>query len=337
MLAEVDDPQSSYGEHLPRLFDLLSGLTKNIAHETNEASISFMTYLHEVETAIAAEKDKTDAAISHISDLEDVSAQHSKDQMKLTRDMMEVKKVGAMIREEIKTTREVMQSIADAINNMRVGFGKLDDVTAAILDLEVKVNATSEKYPDALSDFTDISMDVARLANATNAISRKLHPYITSATRDVAPYTSEEEQEKQASIFANLDKQNEIMRNVQSTVSGVTWNFAELVELNEEQQSERKAMSKKIEGSIRNAISSAQLGDVIRQQAETIDQMLQEMSTFIRDRDISSDIRNDVDNLISQLSQKYVMYSQRRIHTQEGHEGDDSWSDNDGDLKIELF
>ena len=127
------------------------------------------------------------------------------------------------------------------------------------------------------------------------------------------------------------------MRNVQSTVSGVTWNFAELVELNEEQQSERKAMSKKIEGSIRNAISSAQLGDVIRQQAETIDQMLQEMSTFIRDRDISSDIRNDVDNLIAQLSQKYVMYSQRRIHTQEGHEGEDSWSENDGDLKIELF
>ena len=73
MLDESDDTPSGYGEHLPRLFDLLSGLTKNIAHETNEASMSFMKYLQEVEAAIVSEKGKTEEAISHISDMSDMS------------------------------------------------------------------------------------------------------------------------------------------------------------------------------------------------------------------------------------------------------------------------
>lgn len=45
-----------------------------------------------------------------------------------------------------------------------------------------------------------------------------------------------------------------------------------------------------IEGSIRSAMSSAQTGDVIRQQAETIDEMLQEMNKFIKDSDLNADI-----------------------------------------------
>ena len=257
--------------------------------------------------------------------------------MKLIHNMTEVKRVGAVIRQEITSTRDVLKSVAGSVGVMRVGFSKFDDVTNAILELEAKANAAAEKHPDAAADFAELSADAARIANAFHSISRKMAPNVASASSQLAPYISDDDQDKKEQIFENLDKQSEIMRNVQATVSAVTWNFAELVELNEEQQGERKAMSENIETSIRNAMSSAQLGDVIRQQAETIDHMLQEMSTFIRDRDITSDIRADVDNLIAEVSQRYVMYSQRRIHTEEVHVGEDSWSENDADLRIELF
>lgn len=146
-----------------------------------------------------------------------------------------------------------------------------------------------------------------------------------------------EEVQKQEDVLESLSGQKATLDAAVTNLSTMNNSYQDLLKLNIQQQQEQKATQENIEGSIRSAMSSAQTGDVIRQQAETIDEMLQEMNKFIKDSDLNADIRAGVDALIDKLSQKYVMYSQRRVHMESGNDGDAQWAEEDEDLRLELF
>lgn len=338
---KLQEQQQSYGEHLPRLVDLLSGLTKNIAHETNQTSIDFMRYLHDIEDKMITKRQRAEKAVAHLGDLDLVAKDHRVDQLKLEQDLTEALRVGTMIREEIVASRTAMELIAASINSMREEIRSVEAFSREIKIIAINATIASARVGEQGREFAVISGEVRRLAQDTAAIIERIGPLFDQVLTDLSQYThaspKERTDRKDNDVVKHLDKQAGTLGALKAKIGEVTTNFEQLIELNSVQQEEKKATANNIEGSIRGALSCAQSGDVIRQQAETIDEMLQSLNRFFRDQDLNSDIRAGVDQLIDELSRKYVMYSQRRVHTEAGHQANDTWSTSDEDLKIELF
>ncbi|NIY72433.1 hypothetical protein HCZ30_08275 [Marivivens donghaensis] len=67
---------------------------KNGAHETNECSMSFMRYLHDIEDKIIEEREKTDAAVAHLGNLDTMAQTYREDQRALEADLADAIAVG---------------------------------------------------------------------------------------------------------------------------------------------------------------------------------------------------------------------------------------------------
>lgn len=331
----------SYVQHLPRFVDLLSDLTKNIAHETNESSIQFMTHLTEIEGTLIAERDKCNEAIRHLGGLEDAMEEHEVDKRRLEADLQKAIEVGRFVSEEIRTTRSAMASIAESIDGVRQELREIENFSREIKMIAVNASIASARAGEAGREFSVISSEVRRLASETESVTNRLEPLVQSALKELTVHAAVsdggDEQTEQEDILDSLSGQQETLGAAVNNLSEMTTSYQDLLKLNMQQQQEKKTTQENIEGSIRSAMSSAQSGDVIRQQAETIDEMLQEMSRFIKDADLNADIRAGVDALIEKLSQKYVMYSQRRVHIESGNVSDCQWSSADSELSFELF
>jgi hypothetical protein len=65
--------------------------------------------------------------------------------------------------------------------------------------------------------------------------------------------------------------------------------------------------------------------------------MLRDLRAFIANSDISTDVRAGIEELISRTSDKYVMHSQRRVHSEGGHKLDAEQAENDTIKRFELF
>ncbi|MCI5042750.1 MAG: methyl-accepting chemotaxis protein [Donghicola eburneus] len=332
----------SYVEHLPRFVDLLRDLTKNIAYETNETSIQFMTHLTEIESTLISERDKCNEAIRHLGGLEDAMADHEVDKRRLEADLQKAIEVGRFVSEEIRTTRNAMASIAEAIDGVRQELREIENFSREIKMIAVNASIASARAGTAGREFSVISSEVRRLASETESVTNRLEPLVQSALNELTVHAAVSESEgkettEQEDILDSLSGQQKTLGAAVSNLSEMTTNYQDLLKLNMQQQQEKKAAQANIEGSIRSAISSAQYGDVIRQQAETIDEMLLEMNRFMKDTDLNADIRAGVEDLIKKLSQKYVMYSQRRVHIESGNVSDCQWSSADSELSFELF
>lgn len=331
----------AYGEHLPRLVDLLSGLTKNIAHETNNCSINFMTHLTSIEAKLIQERARTEDAIGMLGGFDEVVGEHQRDQERLESDLQRAIEVGDSVRQEIEATRHAMVAIAQSIEGMRQELREVENFSREIKMIAINASIASARAGQAGKEFSVISTEVRRLAAETESVTERLAPLIQGALKELHSHaaTGEDDEtgKEQVDVLESLGEQSQTLKAARHNLAEVNSNYQELLNLNHLQHNEKKRTQQDIEDSIRNAISCAQSGDVIRQQAETIDEMLQELSQFIRDSDLNADIRAGVDKLIDKLSSKYVMYSQRRVHTEEGHSGDDQWNQADGDLKFELF
>lgn len=328
-------------EHLPRLIDLLSNLTKNIAHETNECSMSFMRYLHDIEDKIIEEREKTDAAVAHLGNLDIMAQTYREDQRALEADLADAIAVGERVREEITASRQTMATIAKSIDSMRYELQSVESFSREIKIIAINATIASARAGSVGREFAVISGEVRRLANETAEITERLGPIVDEVLTELSVYTSQSESKGdfrfRSGVLDRLDSQTDTLKKARSSVGDVTTNFEQLIELNSMQQEEKRTTANNIEGSIREALSCAQNGDVIRQQAETIEEMLNAMNRFIRDRDLSQDIREGVDDLIQQFSDKYVMYSQRRVHNEGGNMSTIKSDTSEADLKIELF
>jgi methyl-accepting chemotaxis protein len=327
----------SYVEHLPRFVDLLSDLTKNIAHETNESSIQFMTHLTEIEGTLIAERDKRNEAIRHLGGLEDAMEEHEVDKRRLEADLQKAIEVGRFVSEEIRTTRSAMASVAESIDGVREELREIENFSREIKMIALNASIASARAGEAGREFSVISSEVRRLASETESVTNRLEPLVQSAIHELTVHAAVSGQTEQEDILDSLSGQQETLGFALSQMSEMSTRCQDLLKLNMQHQQEQKSTQENIEGSIRSAMSSAQYGDVIRQQAETIDEMLQEMNRFIKDTDLNADIRAGVDNLIEKLSQKYVMYSQRRVHIESGNVADTQWRSEDSELSFELF
>lgn len=154
----------SYVEHLPRFVDLLSDLTKNIAHETNASSIQFMTHLSQIEGTLIAERDKCNEAIEHLGGLETAMAEHEIEKHRLERDLQRAIEVGLSVSEEIRATRGAMTSIAESIDGVRAELREIENFSREIKMIAINASIASARAGAAGREFTVISSEVRRLA-----------------------------------------------------------------------------------------------------------------------------------------------------------------------------
>lgn len=339
-LDKMEAQNQSYGEHLPRFVDLLSDLTKNIVHETNDCSINFMTHLMSIEERLQDERKKSETAIDHLGGLETAIQEHQEDRKALESDLQRAVDVNKFVREEIEAARQSMRAIATSIEAMRRELREVENFSREIKMIAINASIASARAGKAGREFTVISSEVRRLASETESVTQRLAPLVQNALKEINAHASTMESDgadDREDILESLSDQEATLDTARANLSEMTVSYSDLLELTVQQQAENKTTQSEIEGSIRSAMSCAQSGDVIRQQAETIDEMLQEMSNFIKDTDLNADICAGVDDLIGKLSQKYVMYSQRRVHMESGHAGDSQWKESDEDLTFELF
>ena len=339
---EVDmanDVRKSYGEHLPKLLDLLSGLTKNIASDTNDASIQFMHYLSDIEQAVQSENSKTDAALAYLDNLDETAAAQKDDQKRLSEDLSKAISVGEAVRDEMRTAREAMAAIAGSIKEMRHELESVERFSREIKMIAINASIASARAGDAGREFSIISGEVRRLANDTEEITKRLGPLVNDIFKEVSGHamTSQNSEDGGVDVVEQLSLQNETLVAVEASLHETSQNYLNLIELNNVQQTEKLASGEALENSIRGALALCQTGDVIRQQAETVDDTLQTLKNFLADTEWNTDIRSGVDAIIGELSSRYVMYSQRRVHSSGGHEANELWDEADDSLRLELF
>lgn len=334
------DTRGSLRAHLPRFVDLVSDLAANVAKESSDSSVQFIGHLNQIEETLIAERRKSEESIQHLGNLEQVIIENGEDQEALKQNMQKAIDVGAFVRNEIEQSRQAISSIAISIDGVKQELSEIVNFSRQIKMIAINASIASARAGAAGREFSVISSEVRRLASETESVIDRLGPLVQGAIKELKSHSVTSRctaAEGEDDVLQRLDDQKETLDIAANSLVELNSDYRELLSLNFKQQQDKKTVQEQIERSIRQAISDAQTGDVIRQQAETIEEMLRDLRAFIASSDVSTDVRAGIEELISRTSGKYVMHSQRRVHSEGGHKLNAEQTGDDAIKRFELF
>lgn len=329
--------QTAWARLLPEILSILEGLGRNAVEDTNAASIAFLESLEKIEVMIVAANKSREASLNELSDMDRLSAQHEGDRVVLSKSISDAISFGSVVQGEIIASREALAAIGTSIGKMRGELVLVERIAKEIKILAVNATIESARAGDAGRGFAVIAGSVRELAIKTEEITQRLSPLVNSAHDELSGHfhdTAQGEMENSRDVVEQLSDQGTLLSDVGDKLDALAQDYVGLIEARRERIKSHQNSGQEMESTIRAALASAQSGDVIRQQIETIVQAqakLREIASSITDDPAVADALGD---LLANLSSGYVMKSQHMADAKA--RGTAAGSSDDGPL-LEFF
>lgn len=311
------DPWALY---LPKLLDVLDGLAKRAVEDTNAASMSFLEHLQAIEQRVKAENREIESALKEIGDVNQLAEKQEEERELLDEAITDAIEFGSVVRREVLASRQAISSIAPSVAEMRSELSSIERISKGINILAVNATIEAARAGDAGLGFGVIAESVRQLANETQMITERLTPLVTSVHTEIVDYSGANmgatSNQSQDELSVKLDAQGALLKQVGESLESLSTDYAKLIEMKRVKRERSAESGRVLEETIRSALSSAQTGDIIRQQIETIINALSLMREVAASVGDTANIHAALDEVLIGLSSKFVMKSQHDVHAE---------------------
>lgn len=270
---------TAWADHLPRLLDLLNGLAQHAVDDTNAASIAFLSQLKGLEDRVASDNISSREALDRMREIDQIAKAQEAERTGLSEALRDAIHVAALVQTEVIASRATFANME----------ATLAQVTSALAGHEADSPLKARLSPQ-----------VAKLEAELAAI--KTHLRSTGLPED--PHGMQD----------RLAAQGTLLREMDAKLAKLAKDYSGLIAMKREQRQQVLESGQLLETAIRGALASAQTGDIIRQQIETVMLVLQQLREVAANSVVLPDIGQELRVILDGLSKRYVMRSQHLIH-----------------------
>lgn len=270
---------TAWADHLPRLLDLLNGLAQHAVDDTNAASIAFLSQLKGLEDRVASDNISSREALDRMREIDQIAKAQEAERAGLSEALRDAIHVAALVQTEVIASRATFANME----------ATLAQVTSALEGHEVDSPLKARLTPQ-----------VAKLEAELAAIKTHLR----SAGLPEDPNGMQD----------RLAAQGALLREMDAKLAKLAKDYSGLIAMKRAQRQQVLESGQLLETAIRGALASAQTGDIIRQQIETVMLVLQQLREVAANSVVLPDIGQELRVILDGLSKRYVMRSQHLIH-----------------------
>lgn len=271
---------SAWADHLPRLLDLLNGLAQHAVDDTNAASIAFLSQLKGLEDRVASDNMSSREALDRMREIDQIAKAQEAERTGLSEALRDAIHMAALVQTEVIASREAFSKMENTLTQVAADLDNADPATATLKDR--------------------VAPQVAQMQADLAAIQS--HVQSTGLPQDPD------------GMQDRLAAQGALLREMDEKLSRLAKDYSDLIAMKRAQRQQVLESGQLLETAIRGALASAQTGDIIRQQIETVMLVLQQLREVAANSLVLPDIKQELMLILDGLSKRYVMRSQHLIH-----------------------
>lgn len=310
----MDD--NAWNTHLPDLVSVFEGLSQNIIVDITRASERFITQLGTIEHQILATNALHATTLDDLGEIDKKAQDHLQDRDELDRSIVDAMSFGDQIHKEIAETRTTLRGVVDNVQDLEKEVSQIGRVAKSVNMLALNAGIEAARAGEAGAGFTIIARDIRALAAETQALTDRLTPLIEDIQTTVVDYSSQRETtgKKDDGIRARLARQADVLTRVKERLYKVSSQHERLIDSQRKAISGSHASGIEIEKAIRISLTTAQFGDILRQQLETIINGMSDLRAIAATQRDDAIVRQKLLEVLEKMSDLYVMSAQRKAH-----------------------
>ena len=307
---------SAWNDELPELIAVFEGLSQNIILDINRASQRFIVQLGEIENQILATNTLQENALDSLAAIDRKAQDHINDRQHLDQSIANALAFGKDVRDELASTRGTLRGVVDIIQKLQGEISQIDRVAKSVNMLAVNAGIEATRAGNAGTGFMVIARDIRALASETQGLTDRVNPLTERIRKTVEDFARNSESSglKDVSIDARLKDQARVLDELRAILLKVVNEHEGLIASQRNTITGSRTAGVEIERAIRMSLSTAQYGDILRQQLETIINGMSDVREIASSTQNEGEIRSRLRTVLEKLSELYVMSAQRKAH-----------------------
>ncbi|MBT9382853.1 hypothetical protein KM176_03175 [Pseudooceanicola sp. CBS1P-1] len=303
--------------HLAALMEILERLALNAVEDTNRSSTDFITRLMDIETRVSSANHQHSAALAELTQIDAMAEGHADDRTVIDEAINTAIGFNQSIQVEYAASTNALQEVETSISELHKELGTISRIAKEIDLLSINAAIAAARAGEAGAGFSVIAQAIRGLALETHNMTLRMEPLLQSARGTVQSHAARKQDSRdrhKGEIGQRLADQVTLLESMRVKLRQLATDYAALIENNRADVEHSQQAGQDVEQAIRAAMATAQYGDIIRQQIETIIGCLKTLRAVSERGAPLAETEPELERLLGGLSGGYVMDSQRRAH-----------------------